>query len=90
MVFKPFFAVVWFGSPHEPYSGLEKDLALYDELPKEYAAKEFKLTSNKTGRPTRRPLRDVLRERYAEITAMDRSIGIFCALWIFHVIRLLQ
>lgn len=72
---KPFFAVVWFGSPHEPYSGLDKDLALYDDLPKEYAAKEFKLTSNKTGRPTRRPLRDVLRERYAEITAMDRSIG---------------
>lgn len=72
---KPFFAVVWFGSPHEPYSGLEKDLALYDNLPEEYAAKQFKLTSNETGRPTKRPLRDVLRERYAEITAMDRSIG---------------
>ena len=26
---RPFFTVVWFGSPHEPYSGLEKDLALY-------------------------------------------------------------
>ena len=25
---KPFLAVVWFGSPHEPYSGLPKDLAL--------------------------------------------------------------
>jgi arylsulfatase A-like enzyme len=72
---KPFFAVVWFGSPHEPYSGLEKDLALYDDLPAEYAKKEFKLTSNETGRPTKRPLRDILRERYAEITAMDRSIG---------------
>ena len=72
---KPFFAVVWFGSPHEPYSGLEKDLALYDDLPQEYANKEFRLTSNETGRPTKRPLRDVLRERYAEITAMDRSIG---------------
>ena len=24
---QPFFAVVWLGSPHEPYSGLEKDLA---------------------------------------------------------------
>lgn len=23
---RPFFAVVWFGSPHEPYSGLEEDL----------------------------------------------------------------
>ena len=72
---RPFFAVVWFGSPHEPYSGLEKDLALYDDLPRAYADKTFKLMSNKTGRPTRRPLRDVLRERYAEITAMDRSIG---------------
>jgi arylsulfatase A-like enzyme len=72
---QPFFVVVWFGSPHEPYSGLKKDLALYDDLPAEYADKQFKLTSNKTGRPTKRPLRDVLRERYAEITAMDRSIG---------------
>ena len=72
---QPFFAVVWFGSPHEPYSGLEKDLALYDNLPSEYADKQVGLTSNETGRPTKRPLRDVLRERYAEITAMDRSIG---------------
>ncbi|MFK8111031.1 MAG: sulfatase [Rubripirellula sp.] len=72
---QPFFAVCWFGSPHEPYSGLEKDLALYDDLPAEYADKQFKLTSNETGRPTKRPLREVLRERYAEITAMDRSIG---------------
>ncbi|MEQ1829902.1 MAG: sulfatase-like hydrolase/transferase, partial [Pirellula sp.] len=24
---RPFFIVIWFGSPHEPYSGLEKDLA---------------------------------------------------------------
>jgi arylsulfatase A-like enzyme len=72
---KPFIAVVWFGSPHEPYSGLKKDLAIYDNLPKEYADKKFKLTSNKTGRPTTRPLRDILQERYAEITAMDRSIG---------------
>ena len=72
---KPFFAVVWFGSPHEPYSGLKKDLALYDNLPEAYGERVVKLTSNKTGRPVRRPLRDVLRERFAEITAMDRSIG---------------
>jgi len=72
---QPSFAVVWFGSPHEPYSGQPNDLALYDDLPKEYADKQFRLTSNATGRPTKRPLRDVLRERYAEITAMDRAIG---------------
>jgi len=72
---KPFLAVVWFGSPHEPYSGLAKDLALYDSLPKEYAERKVRLTSNETGRRTQRPLRDVLRERYAEITAMDRAIG---------------
>jgi arylsulfatase A-like enzyme len=34
-----------------------------------------KLTSNETGRPTTRAQGDVLRERYAEITAMDRAIG---------------
>lgn len=71
----PFLLVIWFGSPHEPYSGLPRDLALYDNLPDEWATKTVRLTSNETGRQVRRPLRDVLRERYAEITAMDRSIG---------------
>lgn len=72
---KPFFAVIWFGSPHEPYSGLPEDLALYDDLPAKYPDKKVKLTSNETGGQTKRPQGEVLRERYAEITAMDRSIG---------------
>lgn len=72
---KPFFTVVWFGSPHEPYSGLKKDLALYDNLPAKYADRMVRLTSNETGKSVRRPLREVLRERFAEITAMDRAIG---------------
>jgi len=72
---QPFFTVVWFGSPHEPYSGLPADLALYDDLPTKYKDKKVKLTSNETGGPVTRPQRDVLRERYAEITAMDRAIG---------------
>lgn len=72
---QPFFTVVWFGSPHEPYSGLPEDLALYDDLPAKYKDKKVKLTSNETGGPTTRPQGEVLRERYAEITAMDRSIG---------------
>jgi arylsulfatase A-like enzyme len=71
---KPFLAVVWFGSPHEPYSGLQGDLALYDDLPAKYS-KQVSLTSNETGGPTKRPQGEVLRERYAEITAMDRAIG---------------
>ncbi len=72
---KPFFAVVWFGSPHEPFSGLPEDLKTYDELPQKYPKPLVTLTSNETGRPTRRPIGEVLRERYAEITAMDRAIG---------------
>ena len=72
---KPFLAVVWFGSPHEPYSGLEEDLALYDELPAKYPDRRVPLTSNETGLQIERPLGTVLRERYAEITAMDRAIG---------------
>lgn len=72
---RPFFAVVWFGSPHEPYSGLPEDLALYDHLPQLYADQQTRLTSNETGEPTTRPLGEVLQERYAEITAMDRAIG---------------
>lgn len=71
---KPFFQVIWFGSPHEPYSGLPEDLALYDDLPAKYT-KMVKLTSNETGGSTKRPQGEVLRERYAEITAMDRAIG---------------
>jgi arylsulfatase A-like enzyme len=71
---KPVFEVIWFGSPHEPYSGLPQDLALYDDLPAKYT-KMVSLTSNETGGATKRPQGEVLRERYAEITAMDRAIG---------------
>jgi|UniRef100_UPI0037852CD7 arylsulfatase A-like enzyme len=71
---EPFFQVIWFGSPHEPYSGLPQDLALYDDLPAKYT-KQVKLTSNETGGGTKRPQGEVLRERYAETTAMDRAIG---------------
>lgn len=53
---KPFFVVVWFGSPHGPYSGLERDIALYNDVPKEE-----------------------MRLRFAEITAMDRAVGMFRA-----------
>ncbi len=72
---QPFLAVVWFGSPHEPYIGLPSDLALYDNLPEEYSQKMVRVTSNVTGEQVERPLREVLRERFAEITAMDRAIG---------------
>ncbi len=72
---KPFLLVIWYGSPHEPYSGFETDLELYRDLPKKYAETQVSLTSNETGRKVKRPSRDVLIERYAEITAMDRSIG---------------
>lgn len=72
---RPFFAVIWFGSPHEPYSGLEKDIALYADLPADFANRRVRLTSNETGLPIERPQREVLRERFAEITAMDRAIG---------------
>ncbi|MFT7036446.1 MAG: arylsulfatase A-like enzyme [Cyclobacteriaceae bacterium] len=73
---EPFFIVIWYGSPHEPYSGLPEDLSIYDDLPAEYANKTVGLTSNETGDRVQRPLREVLRERYAEVTAMDRSIGV--------------
>jgi arylsulfatase A-like enzyme len=72
---QPFLLVIWYGSPHEPYSGLETDLELYRDLPEKYSNRQVSLTSNETGLRVKRPLRDVLIERYAEITAMDRSIG---------------
>ncbi len=72
---RSFFAVVWFGSPHEPYSGLDEDLALYDKLPQRYQERFVEVTSTDTGLLVRFPLHKVLQERYAEITAMDRAIG---------------
>ncbi len=72
---KPFFVVIWYGSPHEPYSGLPADLALYSALPESFGNKQVRLTSNETGLQVSRLQRDVLQERFAEITAMDRSIG---------------
>lgn len=72
---KPFFVVIWYGSPHEPYSGLPGDLALYEDLPEDFGDKMVSLTSNETGGRIERLQRDVLQERFAEITAMDRSIG---------------
>lgn len=29
---KPFFVVIWFGSPHDPYSGLKPDTKLYEAI----------------------------------------------------------
>jgi arylsulfatase A-like enzyme len=71
----PFLTVIWFGSPHEPYMALPEDMALYDHLPDSLNNREVRITSLETGRGTWRPLGDVLQERYAEITAMDRAIG---------------
>ncbi|WP_422080758.1 sulfatase [Ulvibacterium sp.] len=71
----PFFTVVWFGSPHEPYQALPEDLALYKNLPDSLGNTLVGLTSLKTGTRVNRPLDSVLQERFAEITAMDRAIG---------------
>lgn len=49
---RPFFLVIWFGSPHRPYAGIDEDVGLYN--------KEKNL---------------ILRQRFAEITAMDRAVG---------------
>ena len=72
---RPFFAVIWFGSPHEPYSGLEEDVAAYSDLPEGLSQQTARLTSMETGLRTTLPLDQVLAARYAEITAMDRALG---------------
>ncbi len=72
---QPFLAVVWFGSPHEPYQAKPEDLALYDDLPADVGQRKVRVTSNRTGKNVDRLQRDVLRERFAEISAMDRAIG---------------
>jgi arylsulfatase A-like enzyme len=72
---KPFMIVGWFGSPHEPYLALPEDLKRYDNLPEKFANQTVSLTSVKTGESVKRPVKEVLQERFAEITAMDRAIG---------------
>ncbi len=72
---RPFFSVVWFGSPHEPYSGLDQDLALYSDLPEEFKERFARVTDMERGVAVERRLDKVLQARFAEITAMDRAIG---------------
>jgi arylsulfatase A-like enzyme len=72
---RPFFAVLWFGSPHEPYSGLDADLALYAGLPASLGERFANITDMKSGQTGKFPLDKVLQARFAEITAMDRAIG---------------
>jgi len=72
---KPFLVLCWFGSPHEPYLARPEDLERYADLPDQYGDQTVRLTSLETGTATRRPVREVLPERFAEITAMDRAIG---------------
>ena len=72
---KPFFVVIWFGSPHEPYSGLDDDLAMYADLPEELSQTPSRITSMDTGLQTSVPLDEALQARFAEITAMDRAMG---------------
>ncbi len=38
---QPFFIVIWFASPHDPYSGLDKDIALYRDVPNEEMQRRF-------------------------------------------------
>ena len=48
---RPSFSVIWFGTPHSPWMGLERDLRLFPSLD------------------------DKSRHHYAELAAMDRSLG---------------
>ena len=72
---RPFFVVAWFGSPHEPYSALDSDLATYGNLPEGLQQETAQITSLESGHQVQVRLDKVLQARYAEITAMDRAIG---------------
>ena len=38
---KPFFVILWFGSPHGPYSGKDEDVALYQDVKDEELRKRY-------------------------------------------------
>jgi arylsulfatase A-like enzyme len=42
---KPFFIVLWYGSPHDPYSGYDKDIAPYAALGKEISCRFAEITA---------------------------------------------
>ncbi|HUT58786.1 MAG TPA: sulfatase-like hydrolase/transferase, partial [Phycisphaerae bacterium] len=42
---KPFFIVIWFGSPHRPYSGYEKDIAPFEGLGENIARRFAEITA---------------------------------------------
>jgi arylsulfatase A-like enzyme len=42
---RPYFTVIWFGSPHAPYVGLEGDLAHYREAPEALRARFAEITA---------------------------------------------
>ena len=68
--------VVWFGSPHEPYSGLDSDLGQYADLPESLEESHgWNHIDGDRRLRTQVRLDKVLQARYAEITAMDRAIG---------------
>jgi len=48
---KPFFCVIWYGTPHSPWMAMDKDKEIFDQLDQSSQA------------------------HYAELLAMDRSIG---------------
>jgi arylsulfatase A-like enzyme len=42
---RPFFTVIWFGSPHAPYVGIERDLAIYKDAPEQLRARFAEITA---------------------------------------------
>lgn len=42
---KPFFIVIWFGSPHDPYSGYEKDIAPFKNMGDEISRRFAEITA---------------------------------------------
>jgi arylsulfatase A-like enzyme len=45
---KPFFTVIWFGSPHEPYFGQEPYLSMYKDLPDPLRSRLAEITAMDT------------------------------------------
>lgn len=69
---KPFLAVIWFGSPHNPHRALDKDKALYRHLPEKEQDYYGELTAvdRSVGR---------LRSELRALTLADDTILWFCS-----------
>ena len=69
---KPFFAVIWYGTPHSPFRALPEDKAAFSSLPPASADQHGELVAMDRSIGT-------LRRRLRELGVADNTLVVFCS-----------